>query len=60
MTSLWQKMKNDGLPSKNKFKVGDANGIDIQSYLLGDFAYPLCVDLLKCYNVKGTSGMEQN
>ena len=58
--SLWQKMKNDELPSKNKFKVGGANGIKVQPYLLEDFVYSLCVGLLKCYIVRGTSGPEQN
>ena len=58
MSSLWEKMKNDKLPSKNKFKVGGANDIDVQSYLLGDSAYPLCIGLLKCYTVREIAGLE--
>ena len=53
MLSLWQKIKNDELPRQNKFKVGGANVIDVQSYLLGDFAYPICVGFLKCHIVSG-------
>ena len=58
MSLLWEKMKNDELPSKNKFKVGGANDIDVQPYLLGDSPYPLCIGLLKCHTIRGTAGPE--
>ena len=60
MLSLWQNMKNDELPIKNKYKVGGANDIDVQPYLLDDSTYPLCLGLLKCYTIRGTGGLEQN
>ena len=60
MSSIWQKMLNNKLPNKHQFQLDNKQKTIVQSYLLGDFAYPIQVELLKCYTAKGTSTNQQN
>jgi hypothetical protein len=46
-----------GLPHKNHFKIESE---DVQSYLLGNSAYPLRVGLMKCFSSKATGTPQQN
>jgi hypothetical protein len=58
MSFIWHKMHNDELPNKLQFKFDDEQNILVRPYLLGDFAYPICVGLLKCFTARDTSTVQ--
>jgi hypothetical protein len=60
MSSIWQKMQDDELPNKLQFQLANKQKTVVHPYLLGDSAYPIRVELLKCYTAKGTSTKERN